>query len=90
MKLGTHIRLADGREGTVVFNGLTGVGIKWGIHYPDPADFEGTCGDLLEHSPEVMERLEEWLPEAMLREPYKTADLPCVGTDYEIIKDGAE
>jgi len=30
MKLGTVVRLPDGREGTVVFNSLIGVGIKWG------------------------------------------------------------
>jgi hypothetical protein len=32
MKLGTRIKLSDGRIGTVVFNGLIGVGIKWGEH----------------------------------------------------------
>jgi hypothetical protein len=42
MKLGTHIRFKDGREGTVVYNSLVGVGVKWGIHYPDPKDFENT------------------------------------------------
>ena len=45
MKLGTHIRLPDGREATVVYNSLIGVGIKWGLHNPDPADFEGTDGN---------------------------------------------
>ena len=38
MKLGTQIRLPDGREGTVVYNSLIGVGIKWGLHDPDPED----------------------------------------------------
>jgi len=30
----------------------------------------------------------KWLPEAMLREPYKTADLPCVGEKFKVIKIG--
>ena len=32
MKPGIHIRLPDGREGTVVYHGLDGYGIKWGRH----------------------------------------------------------
>lgn len=46
MKLGAHVLLPDGREGTVVFNGLSGVGIKWGLHDPDPSDFDGTNGGI--------------------------------------------
>jgi hypothetical protein len=33
MKAGTHVRLPDGREGTVVYNGLDGVLIAWGVDY---------------------------------------------------------
>ena len=36
-KPGSIVRTADGREGTVVFNGLTGQGIAWGrIILPKP------------------------------------------------------
>lgn len=36
-KAGSVVRAADGREGTIVFNGLTGQGIAWGrIILPDP------------------------------------------------------
>ena len=85
-RLGTQIRLPDGREATVVFNSLTGVGIMWGLHNPDPADFEGTDGGLFNDTrPEDF----EWHPEAMLREPEmeKLLGMPCVGEDYEIIKE---
>ena len=30
MKAGTIVKLSDGRIGTVVYNSLDGVGIKWG------------------------------------------------------------
>lgn len=77
MKLGTQIRLPDGREATAVYNGLDGVGIMFGLHTPDPADFE---------SREDF----KWEPEAMLREPYDSATLPCVGEEYIIIKESHE
>lgn len=84
MKAGTLIRMADGRLGRVVYNGLDGVGIKWG---DGPVDIEtimrGDSG-LFEHSPHD-EELQKWQPEAMLRDPYSTAQLPCVGTDYEVV-----
>lgn len=88
MKLGTIIELPDGRRGTVVFNGLCGVGIRWGELNPDPEDFKNSHGDVIDPLPEVTERLVNWKPEAYLRESCPTADLPCVGTDYEIIKEG--
>ena len=84
MKLGTQLRLADGREGTVVYNSLVGIGIKWGLHEPDPKDFIATDGNTTDHTPDTDF---EWEPDAMLREP-KLAGLlqmECVGTDYEII-----
>jgi hypothetical protein len=76
MRLGTHVRLADGREGTVVYNGLDGVGIKWGLHDPDPADFEGTCGDCFEPSAgsPATKSGWPWQPDEML-----------TGKTYEII-----
>ena len=88
MKLGTHIKMADGRPGTVVYNSLIGVGIMWGLHYPDPVDFAETDGNTVsDGSPDGW----EWEPEALLRTPWNgcercgfTAE-ECVGDDYEII-----
>lgn len=77
--LGTIIELPDGRVGTVVYNSLDGVGIKWGEHYPDPADFENTNGSLVGPGPPDDW---QWFPDAMLREPYSLATLPCVGSEY--------
>ena len=88
MRLGTQIRLPDGRTGTVVYNSLIGIGIKWGLHDPDPADFEGTSGNTV-HDP-VSEGW-PWEPDALLRDPWPGHDedeMECVGEDYEIIKKG--
>ena len=82
-KLGTHIRLPDGREGTVVFNSLVGVGIKWGLHNPDPRDFEGTSGDLFHcEKPEDW----EWKPDVLLRNPEftKRLGIECVCEENEV------
>lgn len=86
--LGTQVLLADGREGTVVYNGLDGVGIKWGLHNPDPKEFDGTFGGVVEGRP--LPNDWEWKPNAMLRDPfeYGDPDLEYVGEDYEIIRDG--
>ena len=90
VKLGTHIRMADGREGTVVFNGLIGVGVKWGIHYPNPKDFEGTTGGCMADDPKPEDW--PWKPGALLREPwagcqyYGFQRTECVGEDYERIE----
>lgn len=81
MKAGTHVKLADGREGTVVYNGLDGVGIKWGIHDITLEDIFGNGGLFNEDAPEGY----DWTPDAMLREPYKYADIECVGDDFEVI-----
>lgn len=85
-RLGTQIRLPDGREATVVFNGLSGVGIKFGLHDPDPKDFRNTHVDVRESEPSV--KPWPWEPDAMLRDKYPSAELPCVGDDYEIIREG--
>jgi hypothetical protein len=88
MKLGTIIELPDGRVGTVVYNSLIGVGIKWGEHYPDPSDFEGTSGNLLNAT--VPENW-PWEPDALLRQPwdgckkYGFTEDECVGDSFEII-----
>ncbi len=95
MKLGTQIRFSDGREATVVYNGLIGVGIMWGRHDPDPEDFKGTDGNLTQGgSPKDW----KWEPEALLRHPsekypnlflkYGFTDDQCVGDDYNIIRVG--
>lgn len=81
-KLGTIVHLPDGRIGTTVYNGLDGVGIKWGRHWPDPRDFEGTSGGLLNDKPRLHPW--PWYPDAMLRNPYPGADVECVGEDFEI------
>ncbi len=91
MKLGTQIRFNDGREGTVVWNSLIGVGIKWGLHSPTLADFRNTDGNTVsDGSPEGW----QWGPDALLRAPwdgcesYGFAAEQCVGRDYEVIKNG--
>lgn len=87
MKLGTHIKLPDGRVGTAVFNGLVGVGIKWGLHYPSPEELKGTHGDLFD-SPELPEDW-PWEPDALLRKPWSDTNAgwsveQCVGEEYEV------
>lgn len=91
MKLGTQIRLHDGRKATVIYNSLVGVGIVWGLHDPDPSDFKGTDGNTV--SGEIPNDW-PWEPEALLRDTHKgcapsgfTPD-QCVGNDYEITRDG--
>lgn len=85
MKPGTHIKLPDGREGTVVFHSLTGYGIKWGRLPLSGAEIEQILagnGSLFKGGVPEGYDLE---PEAMLRKPYPSADLECVGDEYEII-----
>jgi len=88
MKLGTYIKMADGQIGTVVYNGLDGIGVKWGVYYPDPADFEGTSGNLFNsETPEDW----PWYPDAILRDPWAYCEQAgwkkeqCVGNDYEVM-----
>lgn len=87
MKLGTQIKLPDGRVGTVVYNSLIGVGIKWGLHNPNPADFEGTTGNTFY---DTVSDDWPWQPDALLRNPWPTCERcgfhasECVGTDYEV------
>lgn len=81
MKIGTIVELVDGRRGTVVYHGLDGYGIKWGEHIVTSADLAGTSGGLLDDG-----KSEDWPwhPDAMLREPYPSADLECVGNDWTV------
>lgn len=81
MKAGTIVRLPDGREGTVVYHGLDGYGIKWGRHSVTLEDLEG--GNPFNSEPPRDGY--EWEPEAMLRKPYGTP-LECVGDDYEAVE----
>lgn len=92
-RIGTQIRLPDGREATVVFNGLSGVGIRWGLLSPRLSDFEGTSGDCFspaEGSP-ASRPYWPWRMAAMLRDPDMAESLgvECVGEEYEIIREGA-
>ena len=81
MKAGTIIKLQDGRIGTVVYNSLDGVGIKWGRYRITLHDIQGH-GALFSNDKATDDY--EYYPDAMLRNPYPSADLPCVGEDYEI------
>ncbi len=87
MKAGTIVRLPDGREGTVVYHGLDGYGIKWGRISVD-AEMIGAANTLFGDPPP------DWpyLPDAMLRDPFKTTGkyLPCIGSDYEVVPQGDE
>lgn len=92
MRLGTQIELPDGRIGTVVYNSLIGVGIKWGRHDPNPADFAGSDGNTLNgEAPDDW----GWEPEAILRDPWDGCErhgfLPedCVGRDFKVIQEVA-
>lgn len=81
MKPGTIIRLSDGSEGTVVYHGLDGYGIQWDRIKVD-ADMI-RMGNPFGRPP----RNYPFFPEAMLRESYPGADVPCVGDDYEIVQE---
>ena len=84
-KIGTIIELPDGRRGTTVYNGLDGIGIKWGEWNVPENEIKGYggCPDGGEKPPVDY----KWYPDAMLREPYPSADLPCVGENFEILGD---
>lgn len=84
MKAGTIIKLSDGRIGTVVYNSLDGVGIKWGRYEISNEDIKG-YGGLFASEKELIPEDYEFYPDAMLRNPYPGAELECVGNDYEII-----
>ena len=83
MKAGTIIQLPDGRVGTVVYNSLDGVGIKWGRHTITMDDIQGH-GGLFEND-EASDDY-QYYPEAMLRNQYPSATLECVGEQFKIAK----
>jgi len=81
---GTVVVLPDGREGTVVYHGLDGYGIRWGrlpLSQDELAAILNGSGNLLSEGPPEGFSL---TPEAMLRAPYPSADLECVGDEYEL------
>jgi len=74
MKLGTIIKLPDGRIGTIVYHNLDGYGGIWGKD------------DSIRELPMTFdERIPE--PEFMLRNSYPgcASHIQCVGENYEII-----
>ena len=86
MKAGTIVRLPDGREGTVVYNSLDGVGIRWGRIDVDEDVLNAGGGGLFRGA----ETAAEWamIPEAMLRDPhqYGSPGMEYVGSKYEVIE----
>lgn len=95
MKLGTQIQFSDGRIGTVVYNSLIGVGIKWGRHDPDPADFDGTNGNTFDCN-DCVPKDWPWEPDALLREPWSGVErygftaAQCVGNDFRTLRVGLD
>ena len=77
MKPGTFVRLPDGREGTVVYHGLDGYGIRWG-RIDVNLELLESVNPLFGREPDGW----PYAPEAMLRDPYHGAQLECVGTSY--------
>jgi hypothetical protein len=83
-----QVRLPDGRVGTVSYHGLDGDGIIFGLHNIPLDDLEGTTGGVLEDNLPQDHPSRNWNAEAMLRLPehQRFFSLPCVGTEYEIIR----
>lgn len=89
MKAGTIIQLSDGRQATVVYNGLEGIGVKWGVHLLTKDDLAAIMGGSGCAEVGVEDRVSDefaWFPDALLREPYKSAKMECVGRDFEVIE----
>ncbi len=85
MKAGTIIRLPDGRDGTVVYHGLDGYGIRFGRHAVDAEALLAANAVKKAEGDDA-----EWLPEAMLRKPSQYSarlwpGMECVGDEYEVI-----
>jgi hypothetical protein len=82
MKAGTLIKLPDGRDGTVVYNSLDGVGIIWGHKTVDVDAIMNSCpifsGDNEGNIPS---------PEALLRTPYEGQWCECVGDEFEVVSE---
>lgn len=80
MKLGTIVRLPDGREGTICYNNLDGTVGVWGRHTFEMPD-GGFSGELPE-------------PEFMLRDVSMQGRVgygaECVGEEFEIEATGGD
>jgi hypothetical protein len=89
MKLGTIVRLKDGREATVVYNSLIGYGVRIGrIELTSEmieAIYAGDGNTVKNGNPSGMLDIE---PEALLRDPWGGEPMPCVGASYEVIEVG--
>lgn len=84
MRAGMLVELPDGKIGTVVYNGLDGVGIKWGEHKVKQSDISGNGGISNDKAPEGY----RWFPDAMLRDSYPSRPpnaTPCVGEKYKTL-----
>lgn len=82
-RLGTQVRMPDGREATVVYNSLVGVGVKLGLHDPQPEQFYGTDGNTTSASaPEGF----QWEPDGLLRAPdmAEALRMPCFCAESEV------
>lgn len=82
MRLGTVIRLPDGRVGTICWRHLDGEGGIWGRHHFDMP--VGGFGDNLP-APEFMLR-EKGIEAGLRRGPHR-ADVECVGEVFEVVDD---
>lgn len=84
MKPGTFIRLPDGREATVVYNGLDGRGVMFG-HIAVDQDVVNSGNPLFGDAPADY----PYRAEAMLRDPKLAKMWPgmeCVGEEFEIVE----
>ena len=86
MRPGTIVKLQDGREATVVYNSLMGYGVKIGRFdlTPEQIDhiYQGDGNTVKDGNPTGDESIE---PEALLRDPWPGAPMPCVGSSYEVL-----
>lgn len=85
MKFGTIVELPDGRRGTVVYNGLDGVGIAWGELRFTSEQISVALG-----ANPLFGRAPDDYPvpfaEALLRDSWDGAHMPCVGRKYKIVE----
>lgn len=91
MKLGTQILTEGGREATVTFNGLCGVGIIYGLHNFTEEEIEAfrkTTADLF--TQELDPILDDYEPIALIRDKKDgiIEGMKCVGSEYKILKEG--
>lgn len=86
MKLGTVVKLPDGRIGTICWHHLDGYGGVWGVR-----DFSHVTEDFSDELPRPTFMLREKSVEPLLRKqsPWTDAnhrpDVECVGEGYEVL-----